>query len=215
MNPSYEQLKAELTETKRKLSETTELLQLALAEIANLKEKLKLNSKNSSKPPSTDQKSNTPFKDRKKRQARKGFSRIAFPPERIDKNIECFCENCPHCGSQSIQCVETPKALQQVELPDVRAMVTEFLLHKYHCNACGKRSLADLPKGVPDSSFGPRLMGLFTTLTGVLHVAKREAIQLVKELYDVDISLGSAPNIEERVARALDSVYCRIHSLGI
>ena len=79
MNPSYEQLKAELTETKRKLSETTELLQLALAEIANLKEKLKLNSKNSSKPPSTDQKSNTPFKDRKKRQARKGFSRIAFP----------------------------------------------------------------------------------------------------------------------------------------
>ena len=96
MNPSYEQLKAELTVAKRKLSETTELLQLALAEIANLKEKLKLNSKNSSKPPSTDQKSNTSFKDRKKRQARKGFSRIAFPPERIDKNIECFCENCPH-----------------------------------------------------------------------------------------------------------------------
>jgi transposase len=58
-------------------------------------------------------------------------------------------------------------------------------------------------------------MGLFATLAGVLHVAKREAIQLMKDLYDIDISLGSAPNIEERVAQALDPVYRRIHHLVI
>ena len=108
-----------------------------------------------------------------------------------------------------------PEAFQQAELPEVRAIVTEYLLHKYRCNGCGKRSAADLPTGVPDSAFGPRLMGLFATLTGVLHVAKREAIQLMKDLYDVDIGLGSAPNIEERVTNALDSVYRRIHNLVI
>jgi transposase len=215
MKPTYEQLEAELAETKGRLAKATELLQLALEEIADLKEKLKLNSKNSSKPPSTDQKSNTANKDRKIRKSRKGISRTAYPPERVDKSIDCTLENCPHCGSQSIESTETPEALQQAELPDVCAIITEYLLHKYRCNGCGKRSVADLPSGVPDSAFGPRLMGLFATLTGVLHVAKREAIQLIKDLYNIDIGLGSAPNIEERVAKALDPVYRRIHNLVV
>jgi transposase len=76
---------------------------------------------------------------------------------------------------------------------------------------CGKNSTAPLPLGTPDSAFGPKLMGLLATLTGVLHVAKREATQLIKDLYDIDIGVGSVPNVEERVAAALDPVYDRIH----
>jgi transposase len=222
MNPVYEQIKselaeikAELAETKRKLCETTELLKLALEEIADLREKLNLNSKNSSKPPSTDQKANTPPKQRKKREPRQGIARSNYPPERVDRSVECTRENCPHCGSQSIQKDGTPEAFQQAELPEVRAIITEYLLHKYSCSDCGRKSVAYLPTGVPDSAFGPRLMGLFATLTGALHVAKREAIQLMKDLYGVDIGLGSAPNIEERVAKALDPVYGRINNLVI
>ena len=222
MKPTYEQLeaelaetKSELAETKRKLSDAMELFKLALEEIADLKEKLQLNSRNSSKPPSSDQKANTANKERKRRKSRKGVARPAYPPERIDKSLECTRSNCPHCGSQSIERTGAPEALQQAELPEVRAIITEYLLHKYRCNGCGKHSVADLPSGVPDSAFGPRLMGLFATLTGVLHVAKREAIQLIKDLYDVDIGLGSAPNIEERVAKALDPVYNRIHTLVV
>jgi len=64
---------------------------------------------------------------------------------------------------------------------------------------------------VPDSAFGPRLMGLLVTLTGVMHVSKREAIQLIKDLYDINVSIGSVPNIEERAAKALSPVYDRIH----
>ncbi|MFQ5730169.1 MAG: transposase, partial [Waddliaceae bacterium] len=151
----------------------------------------------------------------KKRKPRKGIARSVYPPERVDASIDCTHANCPHCGSDSIEIIGTPEALQQAELPDVRAIVTEYLLHKYLCNSYGKQSTADLPIGVPDSPFGPRLMGLFATLTGVLHVAKREAVQLMKDLYDVDIGLGSAPNIEERVSKALDPVYRRIHNLVI
>lgn len=222
MKPTYEQLetelaetKAELAETKKRLDETTELLKLALEKIAELEEKLNLNSKNSSKPPSTDRKGNTPPKDPKSRKPREGVARAVYPPERVDNTIECTRENCPHCGSGSIEIAGTPEALQQAELPEIRAIVTEYLLHKYSCEDCGRKSAADLPAGVPDSAFGPQLMGLFATLTGALHVAKREAIQLMKDLYDIDIGLGSAPNIEERVAKALDPVYDRIHKLVI
>jgi transposase len=93
----------------------------------------------------------------------------------------------------------------------VRAIVTEYELLKYCCSGCGKNSTASLPSGVPDSAFGPKLLGLLVTLTGVLHVAKREAIQLIKDLYDVDMGVGSVPNIKERAAKALDCIYARIH----
>jgi transposase len=135
MKPSYEQFETEL-------AETTERLKLALEKIAELEEKLKLTSKNSSKPPSTEQKANTPPKPPKKRASRKGAARPKFPPERIDYTVECARENCPHCGSQSIESTAAPEALKQAELPEVRAVITEYLLHKYSCKDCGKRRYA-------------------------------------------------------------------------
>jgi len=178
MKPGYEALELELTQTKEELAKALELLKKALEEIAKLKERLNLNSKNSSKPPSTDQKGNTDDKEKD------GKARTLFPPERMDRHIQCTQENCPHCGSTRIQLGgKSAEVLQQAELPDAKALVTEYYLLKYSCDACGKKSTAPLP-------------------TGVFHLAKREAIQLIKELYGVDISVGSVPNIEERVTNA-------------
>lgn len=205
MKPTYEELESELANTKA-------LLKQALERIAELEEKLSLNSSNSSKPPSTDFKANVPERKRKKRAPREGKARAPFAADRVDRWVECTRHDCAHCGSGAIVAVEaTIEVLQQVELPKVRAIVTEYLLQKYSCTACGKRSTADLPEGVPDSVFGPRVMALFANLTGVFHLAKREAIQLVKDVYDIDIGLGSSSNIEERVAAALDPVCQRIH----
>lgn len=63
-----------------------------------------------------------------------------------------------------------------------------------------------------NSNFGPKLMGLLVTLTGVFHLAKREAVELIKELYGIDMGIGSVSNIEERISEALDPIYQRIHS---
>lgn len=130
----------------------------------------------------------------------------------MDKQVACKRECCAHCGSKSLELLTgLAEVLQQVELPVVRAVVTEYILQKYNCSSCGKQSTADLPDGVPNTVFGPSVMALFSTLTGIFHLAKREGIQLIKELYDVDISLGSSSNIEERVADALEPVCARIH----
>lgn len=205
MKPTYEELEIEVHSLK-------ELLKQALERIIKLEDQLNRNSKNSSKAPSSDQKSNTPGNQRKPREPRVGKSRTPFPAERVSMHIQCFQENCPHCGSTAIELNDVSgEKWQQAELPEVKAVVTEYELLKYCCQKCGKNSTASLPFGVPDSAFGPKLMGLLATLTGVLHVAKREAIQLIKDLYDVDMGVGSVPNIEERVTRALDGVYERIH----
>lgn len=209
MKPTYEALEEELIKTQG-------LLKIALERITKLEEQINRNSKNSSQPPSSDKKNNTPLKTPKERMSRKGVARPLFSPERVNTHIQCTQENCPHCGSSTIQLNgQNPEIFHQAELPKVRAIVTEYQLLKYSCNACGRNSIANLPEGVPDSAFGPNLMGLVATLTGVFHLAKREAIQLIKDLYDVDIGLGSTSNIEERVAEALDPIYHRIHSFVI
>ncbi len=231
MNPTYSELelelhqtKAELNQTKSLLEQTRELLKKAFEEVGKLcdevtklKEQIARNSKNSSKPPSSDQKGNTgPNQSKKERKKRKGKTRTPFPPERVDCSIQCSQENCPHCGSSAIQLNgQLPEILQQAELPEIKATVTEYQLLKYGCIACGKNSVAPLPVGVPDSAFGPKLMGLLVTLTGVFHLAKREAVLLIKELYGVDMGVGSVSNIEERVSEALDPIYQRIHSFVI
>lgn len=204
MKPTYEELEA-------KLSETMQLLKLALERIALLEERLNKNSKNSSKSPSSDPKGNSSHKDKQPKKPRSGISRALLTPDQINHFHDCKLESCPCCGSTKLVDQNQPLVLQQVELPEVKAIATQFNCAKYACSSCGEESIANLPNGVPNSSFGPRLMALIATLTGVFHLAKRDAMQLVRDLYGVKVSEGSVINIEERVATALNKSYERIH----
>lgn len=223
MKPTYKELEAnfyqckiQLQNCEVKLQRAEDLLRKAIEEIARLKELLNRNSKNSSKPPSTDQKANTdPDRPNKKRKGRKGKAKPLYSQERVDHHVDCLLDNCSHCNSIYIQWNGDSKILHQAELPEVKAIITEYELFKYRCLSCHKNSIASLPPGIPDSAFGPKLMGLVATLTGVFHLAKRETTQLIKELYDVDIATGSVSNIEERAGQALDPICERIHNFVI
>lgn len=206
MKPTYEQLEQEVERLK-------ELLKQALNRIVELENQIGRNSKNSSKPPSTDQKGNTPNNtNQKKKKPHVGKSRTPYPPEEVDHQITCTRENCPHCKSTQLQLLaEAPVVWQQVELPPVQAIVTQFECQRYRCKECDKRSIGSLPEGVPYSAFGPKLMALIASLTGRFHMAKRDAMLLISDLYGIELSEGSIINIEENVANALDGVYDRIH----
>ena len=90
MKPTYEELKAknaaleaENALLKREVAELRTLIEQLLARIADLESQLNKNSKNSSKPPSSDQKPNTlPAKEKKKRRFRTGVSPISHPLRR-------------------------------------------------------------------------------------------------------------------------------------
>lgn len=218
LETQFIQTQARLVDTETRLADANthlvkmqELLKLALERIAKLEERLNKNSNNSSKPPSTDQKSNLPDKPKKERKSRPGSNRTMLSKDEIDHFRICKLDTCPCCGSQDLIDQNKPLLLQQVELPEVKAFATQYECSKYACSSCGKTSFASLPEGVPNSVFGPRFMALIATLTGVFHLAKREAMQLVRDLYGSKISEGSVINVEERVADALEEVYLRIH----
>ena len=204
MKPTYEELEALLVKTQN-------LLRLALERITALEEKLNKNSKNSSQPPSKDRKPNGDDQTNKEKKSRSGTNRALIPPEKVDQFIDCILNRCPDCNSNDLVKDAQSECLQQVELPEVKATVTQFNRFRYTCTCCGNRSTADLPIGIPNSAFGTRLMTLIAMLTGAFHLAKRDAICLVKNLYGIDICEGSIINVEERVGNAIEEVYQRIH----
>lgn len=198
------------------IKEQASYIEILRRRIEELEAKLNKNSKNSSKPPSSDQQANTGNKRKQSKRARRGKSRSPYPPDRVDCHVECTKSSCPHCASTSLgKLGDAPFVWQQVELPAVRAIVTQYSLLKYRCGGCGKRCLGELPEGVPFSAFGPRLMALVANLTGCFHLAKREAMQLIKDLYDIDLSAGSVINVEENVSDALEACYERIHQFVV
>lgn len=182
MKKSYVELEQELTTTQTLLKKALKQILLLQKEVQHLKEKLNKNSNNSSKPPSTDQKSNTPDKNRKKRQTSNGKTRPLFSRNQLDYIVECNAKICPCCSSVDIKELDIIEILQQVELPEIKAIITEYILKKYQCQNCKNNFKADLPKGTPSSVFGAKLMGLVSILTGTYHLAKREVIQLIKDL---------------------------------
>ena len=216
MKKTYEELEHELQVVWEENLKLKSVLRSALDRIAELEAKINRNSKNSSKPPSSDQKSDTPEKPKKIRASRQGFSRTPYPPERVNRHVDCVLDKCPNCNSYHIREIHgSIFSWQQVDLPPVQAIVTQFDCRRYWCRCCGQNSFGSPPLGVPSSAFGPKLMALIVELTGRFHMAKRDAMLLVRDLYGIEISEGSIVNLEERVANALSPIYERIHHFVI
>ena len=211
MKPTYEELEKIIQEQSKMIAKTQHLLKLALDRIAELEERLNKNSKNSSKPPSSDRKSNSDDQKNSEKKSRNGINRALIPPEKVDQFLDCRMDNCPDCGSDKLSKYGSVECLQQIELPEVKAIVTQFNRFRYSCACCGNCSTASLPKGIPNSAFGTRLMALIATLTGAFHLSKRDAMCLLKDLYGIEICEGSIINVEERVTSAIAEVYHRIH----
>ncbi len=184
IKPKYEELETKLVATEAKLAELQRLLKIAIDRITALEERVNKNSSNSSKPPSADRKPDSRGKNGSRKHRSEGYK-------------------CPCCGSGNLSAEGEPLVLQQVDLPEVKATVTQFDCTKHRCASCGENYFADLPSGITNSAFGPRLMALIATFTGVFHLSKRDAIQLVRDLYGIEILDGSIVNVEERVVSAL------------
>ena len=211
MKPTYQQLEDLCRGQAQRIKEMESLLKQALGRIVVLEEQVSVlterlgkNSKNSSKPPSTDRKRNTRLNRNGKRKPREGKARPLLPLNQVNHHKICQLQECPECGSSDLLLKRKRLIQQQVELPEGNGITTQFDRHKYRCRSCKSSVVAPLPQGIPDSAFGPRLMAFVANLTGIFHLAKDDVRLLIKDLYSVDISDGSVINIEERVAKTPD-----------
>lgn len=142
-------------------------------ENAELKERLGLNSRNSSIPSSKElykMKENMP-KDKPENSRKvggqvghKGNYRAKMEADKVVKiELSDACE----CGGE-IAVSKEPYIHQKVDLPEIKPYVIEYQLEHGRCKRCGKRKSSKLPKEVTPDTFGPRIKSLITALSGFL-----------------------------------------------
>jgi transposase len=201
----------ELVEANRRLE----------ARVAELERRLSRNSRNSSLPPSQDPPSAPP---RPKQPAsgrmrggqlgHEGSHRPLLPAERVDEIVEHWPKRCPACAhvfaERELVDASTPWRHQVSELPPIAVRVTEHRLHRLRCPVCAAEMRAELPAGVPRSSFGPRLQAAVVTLAVRNRVSRRDTSELARELFGVELATGSVDAIIHRAGEALAGPHTRL-----
>ena len=184
-------------------------------EVADLREQLGKNSRNSSKPPSSDPPgTSTPPQSKgskRKRGGQKGHTKHSRERLPADHVVHCVPERCAHCALALQGRDPEPDWHQVVEIPVVLREVTEYQQHALECLGCHEITVGALPEGVTPSGFGPRLHGLIALLTGRYRQSKRMVPELLDEVFGIPISLGAVSKCEARVSDALAAPYQEAH----
>ncbi len=179
------------------------------AEVAKLREQVGRNSRNSSKPPSSDPPS-APAKQKAPsgrkpggQQGHQGHGRPLKPLDQVHRVVEVKAEACGHCGALLLGDDPHPERHQVTELPRIEPVVTEYRRHTLTCVACGAVTKAPWPADMPSGSLGPRVAATVGFLTGRLGVSQRDAEETLETLLHTEVGLGSIAALEARVSDAL------------
>lgn len=205
MNVAYEDLLLEIRALRKENAELRE-------RVRKLEEKLRLNSKNSSKPPSSDQKGSeeTPKKKGGAKPGHPGHWRPLFSQQEVDVFVELKATDCPTCGAEVRPSGEPPSFHQQVEIAPKPFIVTQYNRENFYCPCCRKYGVAPLPKGVGSSAFGTRTSAFMGFLTGTCRLSRRIALDVIGEGFGLRAAVGTQSNVEGRVSSALEKTYKEI-----
>ena len=189
------------------------------ARVGDLEARLKLNSTNSSKPPSSDpigMKRKPPaLPSGKKRGGQPGHRkarRILVPPQRVRETFVCKPTACRRCGHTLAGDDLEPRIHQVAELPKIEPFVDEYRLHRLTCPACRATTCGALPVGVPRGGFGPYLQAVLVMFAGAYRLSKRQIRQVAADLFSLSISTGMISKLERLSAATLEAPY---HELAI
>jgi transposase len=196
------------------------------ARVRDLEARLKLNSTNSSKPPSSDpvgmkRKPPAPPSKRKRggQPGHRKVHRVLVPPEQVAETIHCKPASCRRCGHDLVGEDSEPLVHQIAELPKIQPVVTEYRLHRLACEHCGATTCGPLPDGVPTGCFGPYLQAVLAMLAGAYRLSKRQIQQIVSDLFSLRISTGMVSKLERQSAEVLEAPYnelaASVHDAGV
>jgi transposase len=125
------------------------------------------------------------------------------PVEQVKETHDVRPDTCRHCGHELEGVDPEPYRHQVTEIPPLVAEVTEYCVHTLTCSECGTETRANLPDGVPQGAFGPRLQAMVSLLSGQYHLSKRDIKGIMADFFQADMSLGAVPALERRTSKAI------------
>jgi transposase len=186
--------------------------------------KRRRNSTNSSKPPSSDGLAGTQRRRGSPRQksGRKPGGQPGHmghdrqPVENPDRVEEVLPQQCQHCGTALPQAAEERQTVgdivrrQIVDLPEViQPMVTEYQYPKVVCPDCQKGTRAET-RPEHQHQNGERLTAVISYLIGLRKMTRRDVAATLRDLFGVDISVGSVQKAWEETADAVVAPYTEL-----
>lgn len=143
------------------------------AENQLLKEQVKQNSQNSSKPPSQDVSKGFKVKEKAKsgkkrggQPGHEGHERRLYPIEQCQSVEEYYPEACVHCGGRLNGVDSQPHRIQVVEIPQSVPQVCEHRFHALVCERCGGMTRAWDEEIFNGSGYGERVVAHVGVLSG-------------------------------------------------
>jgi transposase len=181
--------------------------------LRDVEEQLGQNSHNSSRPPSSDRpdqakkkQTSQAQKSQRNRGGQPGHQRQARPlkpVEQVNKVVPVKPEQCRHCGAALTGEDPQPYRHQVTDIPPLEPVVIEYQLASLSCDQCGQTTRAELPLGVPERAFGPRLQSIGSLLSGVYRLSRRQVEALMADIFKVEVALGSLKNLEQDTSQAV------------
>lgn len=209
--PSNEELESLVASQATLIEELRGQVTDLRAEVAELRGRLGQNSRNSSKPPSSDGYEKPAPKSLRRPSGRKPGGQPGHPGHHLkqvehpDEVIRHVPQRCGACGGDLQKAdVVAEEARQVFDLPSVALRVTEHRAERRRC-ACGATSPAPFPRGVSaPASYGPRLRALALYLICFQHLPYQRAARLMADWLQAPVSTGTLRAIVERGAEDLD-----------
>src|SRR5215212_3134150 len=159
-------------------------------------------SRTSSKPPSTDRKEQ---RERSKpggaKPGHEGHSRtISDTPDEVVDHRPGWC-SC--CGAALITDLpsETVSLHEQVDLPEVKPLITHHRRLSVCCPHCGTRIVAPVPEAARGTPFGPRLHAVATYLKTFQALSYERLQGALSDLFGLTLSQGGLMNLLRRAQR--------------
>jgi transposase len=174
------------------------------------------NSRNSSKPPSSDiaKPSRSGGGGKRKRGGQPGHPRHLrepFSPDQIDHQFDYTLAVCPECGGKVGPSPLAPRVLQQVEIIASPIEISEHRGQACFCRHCQKNFYAEPTQEVKQAGLlGPRLTALVAFLKGGCHCSFSTIRKFLRDVVGVTISRAHLRGVCAKVTDSLDSAYAEL-----
>ena len=168
------------------------------------------NSRNSSQPPSRDQKPNQlPDKPKKKHGPPFGHQKFSRPlvdnPDRVIQVPVTECEQC--LADLTSIAPEDFERRQITELPEAKPLVIETRQHRTTCPHCQTLNRAALPQGLEaERCFGPNLEATVIFYKQTQHLSYERVVETMRDLHGVNLSEGAIASILQRAGEKAQPV---------
>jgi transposase len=187
------------------------------ARIEELERRLKSDSSNSSKPPSSD----SPYRKPERRSLRTASGRkpgkqpgtggTTMPlVDAPDETLYCDVDRCGDCGSDLSGAPVARVERRQVTdiAPPPPPHVTEYRIITRTCPRCAATPSGLAPQGVPArAQYGPRVLATAAELTCAHYLPVGRAAALVATLAGTEVSVGFVASVRGRAARLLEQQF--------